>query len=117
VVKEARARGERAAMRFELDADTAVETQEHGVMTVAELERFIRTQRAGNGAAAPTIRCSGTFHDPTRIRTDSHLVNWGRYGLGIWDAMTETTWHRRERAPSERFNFLMQLRKRNPFHE
>jgi hypothetical protein len=29
--------------------------------------------------------------------------------------MTETTWHRRERAPSARFKFLGQLQARNPF--
>jgi hypothetical protein len=23
------------------------------------------------------------------------LINWGRYGLGIYDTMTETTWHRK----------------------
>jgi hypothetical protein len=49
------------------------------------------------------------------VRTDSHLINWGRYGLGIYDTMTETTWHRRERAPSARFEFLGQLQARNPF--
>jgi hypothetical protein len=37
------------------------------------------------------------------------------YGLGIYDTMTETTWHRRERAPSARFEFLTQLQERNPF--
>jgi hypothetical protein len=47
------------------------------------------------------MRCSGTFHDQTRVRTDSHLINWGRHGLGIYDTMMETTWHRRERAPIE----------------
>ena len=69
-------------------------------MTVAELERFMR-QRQARGDAPAALRCSGTFHDPTRVRTDSHLINWGRYGLGIYDTMTETTWHRRERAPIE----------------
>jgi hypothetical protein len=103
-------RGESAAMCFELDADMVVETREHGAMTVAELGRFVRR----NGPV--TLRCSGTFHDPTRVRTDSHLINWGRYGLGIYDTMTETTWHRRERAPSEHFNFLMQLREGGPRH-
>jgi hypothetical protein len=86
---------------FELDAHTEVETQDHGVMTVAELERLMRTRRAG----ASALRCSGRFHDRTRARTDSHLINWGRYGLGIYDTMTEATWHRRERAPSARFEF------------
>jgi hypothetical protein len=61
------------------------------------------------------MRCSGSFHDRTRVRTDSHLINWGRYGLGIYDTMTETTWHRRERAPSATFTFLEQLRERSPF--
>jgi hypothetical protein len=103
--------GEAESRCFELEADTEIETRDHGTMTVAELERFMRKQR--NGAA--TMRCSGTFHDPTRVRTDSHLINWGRHGLGIWDAMTDTTWHRRERAPSATFTFLEQLRQRSPF--
>ena len=111
-IKGSRERGEAELRCFELDADTEIETHDHGTMTVAELERFMRKQR-GNGAA--TMRCSGSFHDPTRVRTDSHLINWGRHGLGIWDSMTATTWHRRERAPSERFEFLSQLQARNPF--
>ena len=86
----------------------------YGAMTVAELERLMRARKAGANAPA-TLRCSGSFHDPTRVRTDSHLINWGRYGLGIYDTMTETTWHRRERAPSARFEFLGQLQARNPF--
>jgi hypothetical protein len=101
--------GEVELRRFELDADTEIETRDHGAMTVAELERLVRKQRPHD------LRCSGTFHDPTRVRTDSHLINWGRHGLGIWDSMTETTWHRRERAPSATFTFLEQLRERSPF--
>ena len=113
-VKESRtSRGEATARMFELDADTEIETRDHGVMTVAELERFMRERRPHGGAA--TLRCSGRFHDRTRVRTDSHLINWGRHGLGIYDTMTETTWHRRERAPSARFEFLGQLQARNPF--
>jgi hypothetical protein len=115
-LKERRnARGEVAARVFELDADTGVETQDYGVMTVAELERLVQARRKQAGAS--TLRCSGSFHDRTRVRTDSHLINWGRFGLGIWDSMTETTWHRRERAPSATFNFLEQLRGRNPLKE
>jgi hypothetical protein len=106
-------RGEAELRRFELDADTEIETRDHGAVTVAELERLVRKQR--NGAA--TLRCSGSFHDRTRVRTDSHLINWGRHGLGIWDSMTETTWHRRERAPSARFEFLGQMMERNPFND
>ena len=101
-------------MRFELDADTEVETRDYGTMTVAALERLLRARGAHANAPA-TLRCSGSFHDPTRVRTDSHLINWGRYGLGIYDTMTETTWHRRERAPSARFEFLGRLQARNPF--
>jgi hypothetical protein len=57
------------------------------------------------------MRCSGRFHDSTRVRTDSHLINWGRYGLGIYDTMTETTWHRREwDASAQVFEFLGRLR-------
>ena len=97
-VKEVR--GEAAPMCFELDAGMVVETREHGAMTVAELEHFMRKRQA-HGDAPAALRCSGTFHDPTRVRTNSHLINWGRYGLGIYDTMTETTWHRRERAPIE----------------
>ena len=110
-VKEARrGRGEAAPMCFELDADTEIETRDYDVMTVAELERLLRARRARTNAPA-TMRCSGSFHDPTRVRTDSHLINWGRYGLGIYDTMTETTWHRREGGPSARlFEFLGQLR-------
>jgi hypothetical protein len=111
-VKEARAQGESAAMCFELDADMVVETHEYGAMTVTELEHLMRARQARE---ASTVRCSGSFHDRTRKRTDSHLINWGRYGLGIYDTMTETTWHRRERSPAARFEFLKQLRKRNPF--
>jgi len=102
-------RGEAELRRFELDADTEVETRDYGTMTVAELERLSKCTHGD-------IRCSGSFHDPTRVRTDSHLVNWGRHGLGIWDAMTDTTWHRRERAPSARFEFLRQLQEENPFN-
>jgi hypothetical protein len=97
---------------FELDASTEIEMRDYGTMTVAELERFMCARGAQANA---TLRCSGSFHDRTRIRTDSHLINWGRYGLGIYDTMTETTWHRRERAPSARFEFLDQLQQRNPF--
>ena len=85
------------------------------MMTVAELERLMRARQARGDIPASTMRCSGSFHDSTRVRTDSHLINWGRYGLGIYDTMTETTWHRRERAPSARFEFLGQLQARNPF--
>ena len=92
--------------RFELDADTVIETRDHGKMTVAKLEHLVRAR------PPTTLRCSGTFHDRTRVRTDSHLINWGRYGLGIYDTMTETTWHRRE---TQMFDFLEQLRERNPF--
>jgi hypothetical protein len=113
-VKESRtSRGEVTARLFALEPDTEIETRDHGVMTVAELERLIR-QRRPHGDAA-TLRCSGRFHDRTRARTDSHLINWGRHGLGIYDTMTETTWHRRERAPSARFEFLGQLQARSPF--
>ena len=100
---------------FELDADTEIETHDHGAMTVAELECLMRARQARGDMPASTMRCSGSFHDSTRVRTDSHLINWGRYGLGIHDTMTETTWHRRERAPSARFEFLGQLQARNPF--
>jgi hypothetical protein len=116
-IKETRnSRGEAAVRVFELDADTEVETQDYGVMMVAELECLMRARRARGDAPVSTVRCSGSFHDSTRVRTDSHLISWSRrYGLGIWDAMTETTWHRRERAPSARFEFLGQLQARNPF--
>jgi len=107
-VKETRS--EAAAMCFELDADMVIETRDHGAMTVAELERFLRTYQKGAGTPT-TLRCSGTFHDPTRVRTDSHLINWGRYGLGIYDTMTEMTWHRREKASTASlFEFLVNLR-------
>jgi hypothetical protein len=110
-VKRSGGQGQAELRCFELDADTEIETRDYGEMTVAELERLMRGRR-GDGA---TLRCSGSFHDPTRVRTDSHLINWGHHGLGIWDSMTETTWHRRERGPSEMFTFLEQLRERNPF--
>ena len=106
--------GEAARSCFDLDASTVVETRDYGAMTVSELERLLRRRRASDSAPA-TLRCSGTFHDPTRVRTDSHLINWGRFGLGIYDTMTETTWHRRERASvAQTFEFLEQLRRRKP---
>ena len=109
-VKEAKLgrRGSGAVLRT--DADTEVDTQNYGPMTVTELERLMRERR--KAANAPTtLRCSGTFHDPTRVRTDSHLINWGRYGLGIYDTMTETNWHRREwDASAQVFEFLGRLR-------
>ena len=103
--------GEADLRRFELDADTEIETRDYGVMTVAELERLVRARHP------TTLRCSGSFHDRTRVRTDSHLIGRGRYGISIYDTMTESTWHRRERAPSARFEFLGQLLARNPFDE
>ena len=108
-VKERRRGGsDGATLRiFELDAGTAIDTDVFGEMTVADLERLMRRRR-DTGA----LRCSGAFHDETRKRTDSHLINWGRYGLGVHDCMTEETWHRRERAPSATFEFLGQLRER-----
>ena len=36
--------GRDAPMCFELDADTEIETRDHGAMTVAELERFMRAR-------------------------------------------------------------------------
>src|SRR4051794_14194382 len=61
-------RGRDGAMCFELDADTEIETRDNGTMTVAELERLLRAR--GRHATAPaTLRCSGRFHDPTRVRT------------------------------------------------
>jgi len=114
-IKEVRGGRGSVPRRFELDADTEIETQDYGAMTVAELERLMRKRQAQEGAA--TLRCSGSFHDRTRVRTDSHLINWGHYGLGIWDAMTDTTWHRRERAPPATFTFLEQLRGRDPLKE
>jgi hypothetical protein len=108
--------GARAGLTPRCFADTEIETQDHGVMTVAELERLMRARQRGD-APASTMRCSGSFHDRTRARTDSHLIGWGRFGISIYDTMTETTWHRRERAPPALFEFLGQLRERNPFHE
>ena len=108
-------KGEAGLQCFELDADTRIETRDWGTVTVAELERLLRARGVRANAPA-TMRCSGSFHDPTRVRTDSHLINWGRYGLGIYDTMTETTWHRRERgASAQLFEFLGRLRERNPF--
>ena len=113
-VKATRAgRDETTPRVFELDADTEIETQDYGTMTVAELEHFMRARGAHTNRS--TLRCSGSFHDRSRVRTDSHLINWGRHGLGIWDAMADTTWHRRERAPSALFEFLEQLQARDPF--
>jgi hypothetical protein len=114
-VREARrGRDGTPAKRFELDADTEIETRDWGPMSVAKLERLLRARGACANAPA-TMRCSGSFHDPTRVRTDSHLINWGRHGLGIYDTMTETAWHRREwDAPARVFDFLAQLREGGP---
>jgi hypothetical protein len=109
-IKEIRnARGEVTPRVFELEADTEIETHDHGALTVAELQRL--------GRRVQGMRCSGSFHDSTRVRTDSHLIGWGRYGLSIHDTMTQTTWHRCERAPSARFEFLGQMLARSPFNE
>jgi hypothetical protein len=46
-IKEARnSQGGTTPRVFELDADTEIETQDHGAMTVAELERLMRTRQA-----------------------------------------------------------------------
>ena len=72
-VKESRtSRGEATPGCFELDADTEIETRDHGVMTVAELERLMRARQARAPWRRATLRCSGSFHDrrgcgPTRI--------------------------------------------------
>src|SRR5262249_38213016 len=116
-IKETRNnRGGGAPRVFELDADTEVETRDYGAMTVTQLQRLMRARQARCGAPASSVRRSSRFHDRPRVRADSPLLHRGRrYGLGIWDAMTEMTWHRRERAPSARFEFLGQLQARNPF--
>lgn len=107
----ARRRGREAALKcFELDAETEVDTRELGKMAVVEIERLLRRRDA-----PMKLRCSGSFHDQARTRTDSHLIGWSRYGISIYDTMEETTWHRRERAPSARFEFLGQLQGRSPF--
>jgi hypothetical protein len=108
-VKERRRGGPDGAILqiFELEAETVVDTDAFGEMTIAELERLMRKR-----GAAGTLRCSGSFHDETRKRTDSCLISWGRHGLGIHDCMTEETWRRRERAPSALFDFLGRLRER-----
>jgi hypothetical protein len=106
--------GRNATRRFELDADTEIDVQSYGIMSVRELERFVRP---GKGQRITSLRCSGSFHDETRKRTDSHLISWGRHGLSIWDAMTDVTWHRRERAPSQHFEFLQDLLTKSFNHE
>ncbi len=68
-VKEARrGRGGATPRCFELDADTEIETRDYGTMTVAELERFMRARGVRANAPA-TLRCSGSFHDLTRVQT------------------------------------------------
>jgi hypothetical protein len=99
---------------FELEADTEIETLDWGVMTIAELENFVKARRGGaNGSSY--LRCSGSFHDPVRQNKTSHAISWGRYGLCIHDFMTETNWHRRSRDPAARGEFLQQLLRRDPF--
>ena len=99
--EQERAGARRRRRCFELDADTEIETQDLGAMTVAELERLMRARKAR--ATCRRRRCAARAASTIRrgCGRTSHLINWGRYGLGIYDTMTETTWHRRERAPIE----------------
>jgi hypothetical protein len=107
-------RGAESWMRFELEDDTTIDTADFGEMPLTELEDHIRSIRRVRSTW--DVRCSGSFHDPTRVRTDSHLVNWGRYGIGIWDSMTAVTWHRRSKATvAETLDRIERLRTRNPF--
>ena len=72
-VKEARGgRGGAAPRCFELDADTEIETRDHGVMTVAELERFMRARQARGDAPRDIALLGHAFTirrgcGPTRI--------------------------------------------------
>ena len=81
-------------------------------MTVAELERFVRARRAHGGCC--DLALLGALSRPHAGADESHLINWGRHGLGIYDTMTETTWHRRERAPSARYRIFGPITRKEP---
>ena len=70
-VKESRtSRGELTARVFELDADTEVETHDHGMMTVAELERLMRARgrrRRRRRCAARAVFTTGRGCGPILI--------------------------------------------------
>ena len=71
---------------FELDADTVIETHDYGAMTVAELERLMRTRRRGatsSDALLGQLPRSDAGADGLRISSTAAAT-----GLGIYDTMT-----------------------------
>ena len=109
-VKESGASRGRSPRCFELDADTVIETHDHGAMTVAELERLMRARAHDDVALLGQLSRSDAGADgfashqlgPLRPR---HLRHHDGNDLAP----------ARESADRGCSNFWMQLRERNPF--
>jgi hypothetical protein len=81
---------------YTLLPDTVVELEDGSTATVAELEKI-----APDFGDGEYMRCSGTFHDRSRVRRNSHTIAIGRHGIGIFDFMELVTYHRADRKPPD----------------
>ena len=110
-VKESRtSAGEVIARAFALAADTAIETRDYGVMTVAELERLVRRARATGRRRSLLRHLPRPNASADRLSPDQLGPLRPRH-LRHHDG---NDWHRRERAPSARFEFR-RVPERKPF--